>query len=146
MTNIFKKNIYIILSVAALIFSLTQKTYCIDGNCGNYGDGFYSFFLGFIGILGGGAYLSWFANFFLVAAWIYYPKTKTVSFVLSGIGLCVALNFMTFETIMKNEAGHYGDITDYALGYYFWLASFVIITLGNIVGIFRRAKEVKFKH
>lgn len=39
---------------------------------------------------------------------------------------------MFFDEIMKNEAGHYGQITGYALGYWLWVSSSLLYLLANL--------------
>ncbi len=75
--------------------------------------------------------ISWFLNPLLITS--YFISSKAINFKL---GLSVAsvifgLSFLLFDEIIKDEAGNYGKITGYALGYWLWILSAVV----NLIGV-----------
>ncbi len=93
--------------------------------------GLHLLLLGWMGMLAGGAGFCWLANPLIFAAWILYKREKT-SLILSGIALFIAISFTFFDSIMINEAGHYGDISKYLSGYYLWLLSILSFFSANL--------------
>ena len=137
------KTILLILSILLFIISLTQKTYCVDNNCGEYGSGILCLALGWLGIGFGGAFISWLANPFLIISWIIPYKNQRLKIIFCSISTIFSLSFLFFEEVMKDEAGNYGKITGYELGYWLWTLSSLIFFLGNIYIYFERNKEGK---
>jgi len=93
---------------------------------------------GLFGLSVGGACLTWLANPLLLVSWITYQKYPKISLATSLLAMIVGLSFLTFKEIIINEAGHFGQITGYALGYWFWILSILLLVLGNI---YLRIKE-----
>lgn len=125
------------ISLGVLLVALTQKTYCTP-DCGSYGSGFVAFLFGILGIFVGGAYITWFANPFLILSWLFIGKRPWVSLILSSFSLVIAFSFLIYDEIMINEAGHYGEIIGYALGYWLWIASIAIMLLGSLFCLLRK--------
>ena len=55
-----------------------------------------------------------------------------LSLPLSLITTIISVSFLFFKEIMINEAGHFGEITGYKLGYWLWISSMIIMLIGNI--------------
>ncbi len=127
-----KNNPYLFGSLFLLICAFTQKTYCTQGDCGIFGSGFLAFATGWLGVLVGGAYVCWLANPFLIVSWFFLKRRALVALILSSIALSIGVSFLSFDEIMINEAGHYGAIEGYALGYWLWLASQVLVVIGSL--------------
>lgn len=122
----------LILSVLLFAISLSQKTYCIDENCGENWSGFAILFSGIFGVLSGGACFAWFANPLIFISWITFKKNKT-SLIFSIIALIVGISFLFFDEIIKDEAMNYGKITGYNLGFYLWNFSFLAMVVANVI-------------
>lgn len=119
-------------SIMLFIGSLMSDAYCVNDNCNDSASGFMCFITGWIGVLMGGAAISWLANPTLLLSWLFFKNKKTLSTIFSIISTMFCLSFLMFDEIIVNEAGHYGQITDYKMGYWFWLLSSASIFLGNI--------------
>jgi len=122
------RDIILTTSIVAFLISLTQQCYCTTDSCG------YSIaavFSGAIGLLLGGAGITWLANPFLLASWILAKKSPEFSLLMSFLAVATALFFLSFSKIMVNEAGSYGQIISYKLGYWLWVLSSIIMFAGN---------------
>lgn len=119
------------ISIALFLFSLTQKTYCVDGDCGENWSGLMCFLLGFFSILYGASGFSWFANPLLIISYYIPLQNINAKFYCSLAAVVLTLYFLLFDEIIKNESGQYGQITGYALGYWSWVSSAVM----NLMGI-----------
>ncbi|MCH4554128.1 hypothetical protein [Aestuariibaculum lutulentum] len=132
MKNISERHKIVFISLIIYLVSLTQKTYCVDNDCGDYWNGYYLLIYGWVGLIVGGAGYCWIANPLLILSWLL-PKDKIkTSLIFSGISAFFAIIFLFFSEIMKDEAGHYGQITGYKLGYILWLISTLITFIGFI--------------
>lgn len=135
--------ILLIISITLFVFSLPMKTYCVDNDCGDYFNGLGALLVGFLGILfEGGAAIAWLANPLIIIAWVLPIRWIGIKFISGCIAIFFALYFLTFDEILKNEAGHMGTITGYASGYWFWTSSMIIYTLGLIYIYFQMKKSV----
>ncbi|QCX52347.1 hypothetical protein [Elizabethkingia sp. JS20170427COW] len=123
--------LFIFISIGLLLLSFTQQAYCVDGDCGDYGDGLGCFLLGGLVILYEPYGISWLLNPALLIS--YFPSMKylNIRFYLAIASVLFGLSFLCFSEVIKNEAGHYGVITGYALGYWLWISSAVV----NLIGI-----------
>jgi len=128
--KIIDSNIKIItntLSISSLVFSLTYDCYCTSGSCG---DSLTVFIFGILGLYQFGASICWLANPLLIFSWFTIKRTK-VSFIFSLCSSILAISFLFFDEVMINEAGHYGKVTSYELGYWLWVLSSLIMLMGN---------------
>ena len=120
--------------------SLTQKGFSTAGEePGSWSPGLYLLLIGSLGMLAG--VFEWFANPFLLAAWIFswFGKNKiALPLALIAVGLIVA--FLFRQTMIVSEAPTYAKITGYSAGYWLWLTSAVIATLGVAIGIIAKRK------
>ena len=93
-----------LISFAVFIASLTQKGFSTAGEePGSWSPGLYLLLIGPLGMLAG--VFEWFANPFLLAAWIFswFGKNKiTLPLALIAIGLIVA--FLFRQTMIVSEA------------------------------------------
>lgn len=118
------------ISIGLMILALTQEAYCTAEDCmGSIN----VFIFGIFGIfIGGDETLSWFANPLLVLSWIFINNRK-ITLLLSLLSTLLALSFLMFDEVVINEAGHSKAITMYALGYWLWVGSHVVMLLGNVL-------------
>ncbi len=114
--------------------SLSQKCYCLDGHCGNNWDGFAQVAVGWAGLLTfRGAYFCWLANPLLWWAWIKMNKNQVVSIACSVASTALCLSFFGVRKMLLTEAGNEGEVTGYKAGYWLWLASSSLFTVGNAI-------------
>ena len=121
------------LSIVLFLASLTQKCYCTTLSCA---DSTMVLISGTVGFLFGGAALTWLANPLLVASW-FSTKKPLLSLLFSSGALILSISFLFFNNIIVDEAGNYGQIISYRLGYWLWLSSNLVMFIGNVFGYFR---------
>lgn len=128
------------LSILFLLISLFLPVFfTADG--GQF-DGFGVLLIGWMAILylsnGLGA-IGWYANPLLVIAWLCLVIAKfrkgglVVLIVSIGIALCSVL--MVHKKVLVNEGGGTSEIVSTGIGFYIWLASFLICIIGYIATI-----------
>lgn len=123
--------IFTFLSIILLFISFSQKAYCVDENCGESWSGLMCFLLGIFSLIFSLSGISWLLNPFMIISYIIPIKNITFKLAFSALALTFGLSFLLFDEIIKNEAGHYGKITGYEIGYWIWILSAVI----NLTGI-----------
>jgi hypothetical protein len=107
---------FLIIGIGLFIVSLFNVCFCTETNCRS---SFEAFLIGGIAMLTGGAAISWMANPFLIISWILLLKNKKLAWFFSLIALLFSLSFLSFQTIIENEAGSYNIIKNIRLGYCF---------------------------
>jgi len=124
------------------IFSLTQKSYCMEGDCGTFGGGFLCLFFGWIALLFLGVnYISWLANPLLIIAWLSLKQVSIVSIICSGLAIILCFSFLSVPELLRDEGGNWAPITGYHLGYWLWAASMIILFIGGLfIEIARRIR------
>tara|TARA_R110001606_G_C15135602_1_gene623904 strand:+ start:188 stop:733 length:546 start_codon:yes stop_codon:yes gene_type:complete len=127
-------NILILISILIFIIACSQIVYCTNGNCGENWSGLAVLISGIFGIFIGGACITWLANPLILISWLTFKKTK-FSLVMSIIALLFGMSFLFFDEIIINEAGHYGKITGYEMGFYLWNLSLIIMIIRNIISL-----------
>ena len=128
--------IFFLISVILFVVSLTQKTFCIDGVC--EARGILNLFTGWLGVIyTKGGSNAWLANPLLILSWFFLTRRPKLALTFSLLAFFFALRFYFQETIIKNEAGMIGKITNYKSGYWFWLSSIVVVVLATFFLIFK---------
>ncbi len=121
-----------ILYSSILIFgiSLFQDCFCTIG-CVN---SFLALLFGFFGITTGGiANLCWLANPLLFMSWkVFYKDTKS-SFIFSLLASVISFMFLFATEVAVDEGGSPRQIDSLEIGYWLWLSSIFIISIGNSV-------------
>lgn len=115
-----------------LLAAITQKSYQLNGTA-PAGDGAAAFFMGWGGVLYGGAALCWLANPALIAALLLIQRNPVIALICNVAALALALGFLAFDKIIANEAGHYARITGYRAGYWLWISSMAAGLSGNLI-------------
>jgi hypothetical protein len=133
----------LLASVAVFLVCLTQDGFTIEGaNPRAWASSFYLFLLGWLGLLSGT--IAWFANPLLIAAWILFARRRYwIALALGVAALFCALSFLNVDTVAVSEAPTFAKVTGYRLGYWLWVASMIVITLGSgfaLAGLVRDAK------
>lgn len=128
------------ISVVLMMLALTQKAYCFEDHC-TYS--IIDFLFGMFGIfIDGDENWSWFANPLLIFAW-GLVKHSRVSLMLRILSTLLALWLLMFDEAVINEAGHTAVIVSYALGYWLWLGSHVVMVLGNAATVFNNRSRLQ---
>lgn len=95
--------------------------------------------MGWLGPLDG--HFSWYANLFYLIAIIKYKKQKA-SYVLGFIALLLALSFLGYSKIIVSEAPTYARITGYGWGYYLWITSLGIYSIGQFLLSYSESENI----
>jgi len=72
------------------------------------------------------------ANPFLILSWLLLTKSNKKTWVFGSLATVFAVSFLSFKTIIDDEAGHYNQITNVGLGYWLWLTSCVVTLVGSL--------------
>lgn len=122
----------LIISISLFIFSLSQKCFCTERDCGEDWEGAALLISGSFGFFSCPVGFVWLANPTLLYAWIYLNKKPKNSFIASLIAFAICISFMFFPEMMVNEAGSYSRIIGYKLGYWLWTSSSLVLLIGNL--------------
>jgi len=114
--------------------------YCTTNQCG---DSIVVFLMGWLGVLYGGAALTWLANPLLIIGWILTYRNSKYALAVSLFATLICLSFLLFDQIISNEAGHYHPIISYQSGYWLWLSSAAIMFLCHVSLFLLKKKQQK---
>ena len=141
--RIFTYNTYIHVPISLLAFVaclLFPAVYYVDETkqLGYY----LSFFLLLIGWVGIpiGYSLCWLANIFYIIG-IMTLLDLEISFVFSFLASIFALSFLGHKKIIDPFYWSLAPIAKYGLGYYLWLASFIIFWLGQSLLLLNQSRK-----
>ncbi len=136
------KNIFLRISIALFVTSLTQKCYCTTSTCS---DSIMVFLLGWFAMISGGAGISWVANPLVIFAWMKLKKNLKLSMFLSVFAMLMSLSFLLFGSIVDNENNQQNPIISYCAGYWLWLSSTVVMVIGTFSLMLRHNTRVLIK-
>lgn len=125
-----------LMAAAVFLLSLGLTAFCTSRDCKSSLD---AFLLGGLGLLAGGA-ISWLANPLFLIALVLTFKGNRKAWLFSGAAMLLCFSFLLVKRVLEDEAGNYGEIISYQMGYWLWCSSTVLLLLGNIV--FRKASVV----
>jgi hypothetical protein len=131
-----EKNIkiaFFFISILLYIISLNLPAYSTDG--GTTTDGLNALIFGWMGLIIGSGYLSWFANPLYFAALLTNSKFTKLSLILNIFALLFAIGFMGTSKIIINAAGKEGYITKLHSGFWFWMFSIIVLLFFQIFRI-----------
>ncbi len=126
----------ILLSIILFITSLTMPAFFVDRGgtqpeeVGSLG----IFLMGWMGPLGGAVipFLFWCANpIYLFCICLFLNRNREQGFYISLVPIVIALVFMQMEKIMMSESGSESPITSLGAGYFLWLGSFLVLSIGT---------------
>lgn len=123
--------VFIILSISLFIFSLFRNCYLVD-NKETVGS------IGLIALLFGifnasQSFVVWFANPIYFISIILFYKDKKTSRATSFLSVFLGLSFLILNKVLINEGGTVGQVEEYLSGYWFWIASFIVLFFGSVV-------------
>lgn len=137
----------VIISIAVFITSLTQTaiTY-YDFEAQKTHSSISLFLMGGLSILGGGLWewLIWLANPIYFLAVIFFLKSNKTSRIASISATILALSFTTWNEILVAENGRTATIKSLNSGYWLWLLSFILLSIGTMY-YFKRTMSSSFK-
>jgi len=88
----------------------------------------------------GGAYLTWFANPFYLISLLTNKLNPWINLIMAIFAFIVALSFTRGGTILLNEDGDKGQITELEIGYWLWLLSMLLIIFSSLASF--KAKNI----
>lgn len=124
-----------LISIIIFIISLTQNALTYNDFDGQKIHSSISLlFMGGLAILGGGLmeWFIWLANPLYVLALIFLFNDNKISAVVSIIATFLALSFTTWNEILVAENGRTATIERLNLGYWLWVLSLTILSIGSI--------------
>lgn len=133
MTLKIVRNTTIIISLIVLIISLTQNAIIIDYNGIKIIPAIDYFFMGSMAIIGGGPleWLIWLANPLCLYTILYLWKNNKKALVTCTLATILSTSFLFWEKIIGSESGSMGKIVSFEAGYYLWITSIVLLTIGT---------------
>jgi len=141
-TNDISK-VFLSVSIIIFIISLTQDAYCTSNSSScDDSPGWLVLLIGTIGVIFGGACVSWLANPFILLSWIIFKKVK-YSFVCSLLAVIFSASFLLFNKIVSDEAGNYSEIVHYHTGYWLWFSSMIVMLMGNIIRLSNELSKIR---
>lgn len=134
------KIITIVLSVVLFSISLILPPFYIKSdNSSPWPAGFWCLIFGWYNLDGSG--ISWLANPLLILSWFYlFSKTK-VALWLGLVALLFSSSFLFANEVIINEGGGMGKIERLGAGYFLWLASTVVFSIGTIAVLVLNKKQ-----
>lgn len=144
MLNIFSiRRVFLLISIGLFIASLTYPCFDTEKELGQSGEGAALLISGCFGFFTSFTGLIWLANPILLYSWILFNKSNLHSLIASIISLCVGLLFLKCSEMTINEGGNTSIISDYRTGYWLWLASILVMVIGNTYLFTRGTKSNK---
>ena len=139
-----KTNKIVSISFGLFLLSLTQTALLCDDFDGPRTYSSISMFLtGGFCILGGGLmeWIVWLANPIYFFAVTLFLRNSNKAKLLSIIASSLAFSFLFWNNILAAEDGRTATIKSFKFGYYLWLASFIVLSIG-IIRTNKKAKEL----
>jgi len=122
-----KNQIIRLISISAVVISLTQDAVCINSRCV---DSLTAFLMGWMMIVAEGANYAWLANPLLIISIITLSKNLKLSIILSLSALFFGLLPLIYGEMSVDEAGTPRQIKSYEIGYWLWLSGMITMIIG----------------
>jgi hypothetical protein len=121
------------VSLFILIISLTQTAIIIDYNGIKPVNSIDYFLMGSTAILGGGLleWLIWLANPLALFTIIHLAKGNKKALITCVPAIILSCSFIFWKEILGSESGSMAKIISFESGYYLWVCSIVILSLGT---------------
>ena len=124
------------LCVLVFAISLTQNALIVNYNNEiRISSSFDFLFMGGIAFMGGGMLeeIIWLANPLCFFAIKFLIKDDKKAVLLSLTASALAISFSFWNEILGAESGTMAKIISFELGYYFWVSSILILTIGILI-------------
>ena len=129
------KTYVLLISLTVFIVSLTQTALTYNDFDGQKMHSSISLlFMGGLAILGGGLleWFIWLANPLYILALIFFFKSNKTSKKFSITATILALSFTTWKEVLAAENGRTATIESLNLGYWLWVLSLTILSIGTV--------------
>lgn len=139
------KIITVTLSLLIFSISLTQNAFEAVFSDQNHLPALQGFLAGSIIFLGGGALeqLVWMANPLCLFAIIKLLKGEKKAINLSIVALVLSGSFFFWDQVLRSESGAQTKIIKLESGYYLWVLSIAVLTLGSFFYFRNKEQEQK---
>lgn len=124
------------LSLLVFAISLTQNALVVNYNNEiKTASSLEYLFIGSIAFMGGGLLeeIIWLASPLCLLAIVFMIKDDKRAVLVSLIASALAISFSFWNEILGAESGTMAKIVSFELGYYLWLASILILTIGILI-------------
>lgn len=124
------------LSLLVFAISLTQNALVVNYNNEiKTASSLEYLFIGSIAFMGGGLLeeIIWLASPLCLLAIVFMIKDDKRAVLVSLIASALAISFSFWNEILGAESGTMAKIISFELGYYLWLASILILTIGILI-------------
>ena len=147
MKSIQIQTVTVTLSVIVFIISLTQNVVTVDYDIIDHVSSWQYFTIGSVAVFGGSKleWLIWLANPLYIISIILFIKKYKLSMITAYLASFLALLFYTWEEIRVDEKGVTSKIIHFELGYYLWVSSILVLTIGMFI-YFRHISKKKMHH
>jgi hypothetical protein len=80
----------------------------------------------------------------IVAAWVlFWLRRYWIALALGVAALFCALSVLNVDTVVVSEAPSFAKVTGYGFGYWLWISSMVVITVGTESALLGRVRDAK---
>lgn len=124
------------LSLLVFAISLTQNALVVNYNNEiKTSSSLEYLFIGSVAFMGGGLLeeIIWLASPLCLLAIVFMIKDDKRAVLVSLIASALAISFSFWNEILGAESGTMAKIVSFELGYYLWLASILILTIGILI-------------
>jgi hypothetical protein len=126
-----------IISISLIVFiaSLTKTAFTFNDFDGQKTHSSLELlFLGSFVVLGGGLleWIIWLANPLYILGIVKFLKGDKVCMAVSILATLLALSFTTWKEVLACESGRTAEIESLNSGYWLWVISLIILTIGTI--------------
>ena len=125
----------VVVSITLYILSLFFTPFYVANEKNDiFSNSLFVVLIGWIAVLGGGLIPSiiWLANpLYFYAVFFTFFKSK-FGIVPVSISIILAVYFTTLNSIMDGESGAMTKITELGAGFYFWIASFIVLFFAGL--------------
>ena len=124
------------LSLLIFAISLTQNALVVNYNNEiKTASSLEYLFIGSIAFMGGGLLeeIIWLASPLCLLAIVFMIKDDKRAVLVSLIASALAISFSFWNEILGAESGTMAKIVSFELGYYLWLSSILILTIGILI-------------
>lgn len=129
------------LPLSILLFVISLLFSCVVVRDDDGIPGFMVLVLGGMSISASGAVWAWFANPFILIAWLTFRRLPDISFFFSTAAFIAAASCLFYNYTPDNYSTLFEMISNYSWGYWLWLMSCSIMFAGNIMVITQRKKQ-----